>query len=214
MKYFSIILNIILTIAVIVLFVLHFSSPVDPERSEGYNADSLSMPADFKVAYVMEDSLLSNYSYFKELADGLEKQRQDMENDYTMKAQGLQKEIEGFQRTAGNMTMNQARAVEEDLVRKRQNLMLLQEKMGQDLMKAEADVNGKLYDKVTTFLEDYAQKNGYVLILNLKRGNAVLFGHEGMDITKEVIKGLNDEFDGSVAKPNTRKAASDTTNAN
>ena len=137
-----------------------------------------------------------------------------MENDYTMKAQGLQKEFEGFQRTAGNMTMNQARAVEEDLMQKRQNLMLLQEKMGQDLLKAESEVNTELYNKVSAYLERYAKENGFALILNVKRGNAILYGDQGMDITDVIVKGLNEEHNSKGTTPQVPSTETDTTSAN
>ena len=202
-----------MTVAIVVLYILFFTKPEETGLYSGSKSDSLAAPSDITIAYIVEDSLLSNYDYFHELAGGLEKKRKDMENDYTLKAEGLQREIESFQQTAGNMTMNQARAVEDDLVKKRQNLMLLQEKMGQDLMKAEADVNMKLYDKVSAYLADYAKENGYTLILNLKRGNAVMYGHQGMDVTASIIKGLNEAYN----SPNktTKKAveAADTTNS-
>ena len=214
MKYFSIILNFILAIAIIVLYVLFFSLPEDYKSSTDEDSTSIAMPMDIAIAYVLEDSLLSNYEYFQELAGDLNIKRQAMENDYTMKAQGLQKEFEGFQRTAGNMTMNQARAVEEDLMQKRQNLMLLQEKMGQDLLKAESEVNTQLYDKVSNYLENYAKANGFALILNVKRGNAILYGDKGMDITDIVLKGLNDEYNSTGITPQAPSATIDTTGTN
>jgi len=213
-KYFSIILNFILAIAIIVLYVLFFSLPGDRKASTDEDSTTIAMPTDISIAYVLEDSLLSNYEYFQELAGDLNKKRQAMENDYTMKAQGLQKEFEGFQRTAGNMTMNQARAVEEDLMQKRQNLMLLQEKMGQDLLKAESEVNTQLYDKVSNYLENYAKANGFALILNVKRGNAILYGDKGMDITDIVVKGLNDEYNSTGITPQAPSATTDTTGTN
>ena len=213
-KYFTIILNIILAIAIIVLYVLFLSLDKDHKVLADGDTEAVATPTDISIAYVLEDSLLSNYEYFKELAGDLDKKRQEMESDYTMKAQGLQKEFEGFQRTAGNMTMNQARAVEEDLLQKRQNLMLLQEKMGQDLMKAESEVNTQLYDKVSNFLENYARENGLALILNVKRGNAVLYGDKGMDVTDIVVKGLNDEYNSKGTSPQTPSVAADTTGTN
>ena len=213
-KYFSIILNFILAIAIIALYVLFFSLPGDRKASTDEDSTTIAMPTDISIAYVLEDSLLSNYEYFQELAGDLNKKRQAMENDYTMKAQGLQKEFEGFQRTAGNMTMNQARAVEEDLMQKRQNLMLLQEKMGQDLLKAESEVNTQLYDKVSNYLENYAKANGFALILNVKRGNAILYGDKGMDITDIVVKGLNDEYNSTGITPQAPSATTDTTGTN
>lgn len=213
MKYFSIILNVILAIAVIVLYVLYFSTPGEEKAVTRDASDSLKLPTEINIAYIMEDSLLTNYEFFKELAADLDKKRQNLENDYNMKAEGLQKEIEGFQRTAGNMTMNQARAVEEDLLRKRQNLMMLQESMAQDLMKSEADVNNKLYNKVTQYLDNYAKENDFALILNVKRGNAVLYGHKGMDITETILNGLNEDYKAS-SVPSKPVAASDSTKVN
>jgi outer membrane protein len=112
------------------------------------------------------------------------------------------------------MTMNQARAVEEDLLKKRQNLMLLQERMGQDLLKAEADVNMKLYDKVSSYLEEYAIQEGYSLIFNVKRGNAIMYGNEAMDITSIILKGLNEDYLSTQNKAPKPAAASDTTGVN
>ncbi len=214
MKYFSIILNFVLAIAIIVLYVLYFSMPKGKEISGTEKTDTLAMPVDIGIAYVLEDTLLSKYEYFQELAADLEEKRKAMENDYTMKAQGLQKEFEGFQRTAGNMTMNQARAVEEDLMQKRQNLMMLQEKMGQDLLRAEAEVNTQLYDKVSGYLEEYANENGFALILNVKRGNAILYGDKSMDITDIIVKGLNEEYNAGDAIPQVPAIESDTTSSN
>jgi outer membrane protein len=213
-KYFSIILNFVLAIAIIVLYVLFFSMPKGKEISETEKSDTLAMPTDITIAYVLEDTLLSHYEYFQELAADLDDKRKAMENDYTLKAQGLQKEFEGFQRTAGNMTMNQARAVEEDLMQKRQNLLLLQEKMGQDLLKAEAQVNTQLYVKVSGFLEKYAKENGFALILNVKRGNAVLYGDKGMDITDIIVKGLNDDYNSAGATSEVPSDKADTTASN
>ena len=188
--------------------------PSEKNATTAENSEALAMPTDITIAYVLEDSLLGNYEYFKELAADLEEKRKAMENDYTLKAQGLQKEFEGFQRTAGNMTMNQARAVEEDLMQKRQNLILLQEKMGQDLLKAEAEVNSQLYDKVSNYLEKYAKENGFALILNVKRGNAVLYGHEGMNITDIIVKGLNDEHNSAGTPSQVPTAAADSAATN
>jgi outer membrane protein len=214
-KYFSIILNLFLLAAVIILFVLHFSSnKTTPDNAAVQAADS-TMPEKVAIVYINEDSLLENYAYFKELAANLDEKRKSLESDYTSKAQGLQTEINNFQRNAGNMTMSQARAVEEDLMRKQQNLLRYQETLTQDMMKEEAEVNRKLYERVSDYLKDYALKNGYTVVLNYKPGSVLLYGHEAMDVTKEVVKGLNDAFDetknaGTSKKPDA-KAKNDTT---
>ncbi|MBS0000698.1 MAG: OmpH family outer membrane protein [Cyclobacteriaceae bacterium] len=215
MKYFSIVLNLVLLAAVIILFVLHFSgnkpSSADPEIL----ASDTTMPEKISIVYINEDSLLENYVYFKELAASLESKRKNLETDYTSKAQGLQTEIANFQQNAGNMTMSQARAVEEDLVRKQQNLMRYQETLAQDMMKEESDVNLKLFQKVSEYVEGYAMDNGYTVVLNYKPGSVLLYGHQAMDVTEEVVDGLNAAYEESkntaTAKKPAEKAKTDTT---
>jgi outer membrane protein len=216
-KYFSIILNLILLTAVVVLFILFFSEKNSSSAgpgAEGMASDTI-MPGKVSIVYINEDSLLENYAYFKELAANLESKRKNLETDYTSKAQGLQTEISNFQRNAGNMTMSQARAVEEDLVRKQQNLMRYQETLAQDMMKEETDVNQKLYQKVTEYVSGYARENGYTVVLNYKPGSVLLYGHKGMDVTGKVVDGLNKAYKESkntaTAKKPAEKTAADTT---
>ncbi len=218
MKYFSIILNLIVLVAVIVLFVLHFSDNKAVTSDPVMQVSDTIMPEKVVIVYINEDSLLENYEYFKELAANLEKKRKNLESDYTSKAQGLQTEISNYQRNARNMTMSQAQAVEEDLVRKQQNLLRYQETLSQDMMKEEAEVNKQLYERVSDYLKDYAQENGYTVVLNYKPGSVLLYGHQAMDVTKDVVQGLNEAFQDSknagTPKKESPTPASDTTSVN
>lgn len=202
MKNFSIVINVVLAIAVIGLYILHFSGGSQSEKEmTGADTSVVERPSEMIVAYIVEDSLLGNYQFFLDQAEKLEKKRLNLENDYTNKAQGLQTEINNFQRNAGNMTISQARAVEEDLMRKQQNLMRYQETLGQDLMKEEASVNNDLYERVSNFLKNYAVENNYTMVFNFRRGSAVLYGHQGLDVTKEVLDGLNKEYAATKINP-------------
>ena len=53
----------------------------------------------------------------------------------------------------------------------------------------------KLYDKVADYLKGYAKEKGYKMVLTYSKGNsAILFADESLDVTKEVIKGLNEAY--------------------
>jgi len=92
------------------------------------------------------------------------------------------------------MTINQARAIEEDLMRKQQNLMKYQETLTQDLMQEENRLNQLLYDRVSGFLKGYAAENNYRIVFTFRRGNALMYAEDGMDITREVIIKLNEAY--------------------
>jgi outer membrane protein len=213
-KNLSIVLNVILAIAVIVLYVLHFTgqSSVD----DANQSTQSTTPTNLSVAYVNSDSLLSNYDYFKDLEQQFTEKRDKLNAEYQNRAEGLQKEISNFQTTAGNMTISQARAVEEDLRKKQQNLMMYQEQLGQQLMQEEASMNSDLYDKVSEYLQDYGKNKNLQIVLTYTKGSGVLYANDSLDITKEVIVGLNEAYniekDAPTKAAETPKADSTSTN--
>ena len=62
------------------------------------------------------------------------------------------------------------------------------------MVDAQNKINDQLYDHVTSFLKDYAESNGYKIILNLKRGSGMLYGVNALNVTDDVIKGLNEKY--------------------
>jgi len=92
------------------------------------------------------------------------------------------------------MTISQARAVEEDLRKKQQNLMMYQEQLGQQLMQEEAGMNSDLYDKVSDYLQKHGKSQNLQIVLTYTKGSGVLYANDSLDITKEVIVGLNDAY--------------------
>lgn len=187
----SIALNVILLLAVGVLYVLHFSG--DSDNHEAVEEVSAT-PADLSIAYVNSDSLLKNYDFFKDLEKQLIAKRDKLNAEYQNRAEGLQKEFQNFQATAPNMTIAQGRAVEEDLRKKQQNLMMYQEQLGQQLMQEEAKMNSDLYDKVSEYLHEYGLTKDLQIVLTYTKGSGVLYANEGLDITDQVIVGLNKDY--------------------
>jgi outer membrane protein len=189
MKHISLVLNIVLLIAVVALYVLHFS---DRNIVQQENAEQrISEGSDIEFAYINYDSLVSNYELVKELTGQLESTRTKLEAEYENRAKGLQAQFQTYQATANNMTRGQIAAAEEDLMKKEQNLRQYQERLSMQLMQEEAKVQDQVYTAVADFIKDYAKKNNLQLVLTYQRGSGVWFAEEGLDITKDVIEGLN-----------------------
>lgn len=203
MKNISNVLIAVLFVAVAVLYFFYFHD----RKPSGEQAAGDTIVAGLDagaIAYVNSDSLLKNYEYFQEIQQKLIGKRDQLQKEYQSRAQGLQKEIATFQNTAGNMTMSQAQAVQEDLKRKQQNLMMYQDQLSQQLMKEENDMNSELYDKVANYLKQYGNDKGLLLVLTYSKGSGVLYANDTLDITNEVILGLNDEY--KIKKADDKKA--------
>ena len=188
MKNLSLILNGILIIAVAFLYYDEFADSDNPE--EAVNNNELSLE-NLSIAYVNSDTLLTNYNYYEEVSNKLDEKRLQLQQEYTRRAEGLQKQIEDYQRTMTNLTIAQARAVEEDLGRKRQNLLQYQETISQELMREEAAITQELYEKVSSFLKTYGDSNNLQVVLTYSAGSGLLYANDALNITDQVISGLN-----------------------
>jgi outer membrane protein len=190
MKNLSLILNIVLLVAVVYLYVLHFSNGKVPSTSSFSDTSAV----DLKVAYINSDSVLKHYDYLKINRDQLEAKTKKMDQDLRNRTAGLQNEISAYQRNVSSMTLGQARATEEDLGKKQQNLQLYQQSLQQQLMQEESKLNKELYERITAFLKKYGQEKGLQVVLKFDPTSDVLYGRENLDITPDVIKGLNEDF--------------------
>jgi outer membrane protein len=194
MKNASLVLNVVLLVAVVVLYVLHFSSGKPANSVSGGGSAS-----DIKVAYISEDSVLKYYDFFKVNREKLEGKQKQLEQQFASRQSSLQREVQSFQATANNLTIGQARALEADLQQKGQNLQLYQQSLSQEMMAEEAKVGQEIYNKIAKYLKEYSNQKGYAVILKYDRGSDVLYAGDSLDITKEVIAGLNESWKAEAA---------------
>ncbi|MCE2733024.1 MAG: OmpH family outer membrane protein [Flammeovirgaceae bacterium] len=191
MKNLSIGLNVAQLIAVAVLYYLHFASPSSKTNSAGNNGVLLQ---DAKIAFINADSVLKYYSFLEVNKKALEAKGSKLEQDFRDRAQSLQNDVNQYQRTVNNMTFGQAKAAEEDLAKKQQNLQMYQQRLQQELAIEEGKLNRELYERITKFLKGYASQNNLQVVLKYDPTSDVLFGGETLDITQAVIDGLNTEY--------------------
>jgi len=190
MKNLSLILNAVLLVAVGVLFYLHFSN----QKPGSTGSPSAVNASDLKIAYINSDSVLKHYDYLKANKVQMEAKTKKIEQEYRNRAQGLQNEITAYQRNVSNMTLGQVKAVEEDLGKKQQNLQMYQQSLSQQLMEEEGKLNKELYDRITAYLKKYGSEKGLQVVLKYDPTSDVLYVGEALDISPDVIEGLNKEY--------------------
>ena len=147
------------------------------------------------IVYVNSDSLLNNYEYFKEIKAKFEGKSKTAEADLKDKSGAFQREVAAYQQAANGLSADQRAQTEQRLARKQQELQVYQQNAGSALQNEEAAENEKLYNKVAEYLKGHAKEKGYKMVLTYSKGNsAILFADESLDVTKEVIKGLNEAY--------------------
>ncbi|TRX70860.1 OmpH family outer membrane protein [Carboxylicivirga sp. M1479] len=193
MKQLSTVLNGVLLVAVIILFVLHFSNS---GNSQAKNiADTTVQGGEvFPVAYINTDSLLLNYSFAKEVNEQLMGKEEASRADFNEKAKVFQQDAVEFQRKVQNngfLSMERAQKEQERLAKAEQDLQQLNQQLTNELMKEQDKLNRQLRDTLMNYLDEYAKVNPYKVILSNTLGDNVLYGADGVDITNEIVEVLN-----------------------
>lgn len=197
MKKASLIYQVIVGIAIIVLFVLHFSSNKTSDVSNPLSliTDSTAVIGEGALTvYVNGDSLLEKYEYFKKAKKDFEIKSTRTENEIKSRQSTLEREFATYQQTAAGMTTEQRAKMEETLMRKEQSLREFSEDAALKFQEEQNKFNEQLFDKVASFLKEYCKDKNYKIVLNYTKGTTILYADESLDITEEVLAGLNEEF--------------------
>ena len=149
-----------------------------------------------KIAFVDIDSLLTNYEFSVTINKEMLRKEENMRLTLSEKARDLQQDIDEFQRKIeNNVFATQARAEEEQnrILKKRESYEKLSERLASELAAETQKNNIILHDSIDSFLKEYNATQGYDLIIS-RVGDNLLYANEALDITNEVIKGLNDRY--------------------
>ena len=163
-------------------------------------SQTATAPAETKIAYVEVDSIMTQYTFAKEMTDELQKKSQNIQNTINQKGQNLQNAAAKFQADIQNnkYTQQQAEAVQAGLQKQNADLQGLQQRLSTEFQAETEKFNKALADSLEHFLAVYNKDKKYAMIVN-KAG--LLYGDKAYDITKEVIAGLNKAYKGKSATP-------------
>ncbi|MCH7400228.1 OmpH family outer membrane protein [Belliella kenyensis] len=149
---------------------------------------------DLKIAYILTDSVIANFDLFKDKSGQITEKGKKFESELGSRARGFEQEVANFEQSAGTMTPNQARAKQEDLMKKERNLVTYRDNLMQELQSDEAQLYSDVIDKIQEFLTEYAEENDLEMILSYTRGGAVWYSKKSLDITEKVTAGLNAKY--------------------
>lgn len=203
MKNLSLLLNVVLLVAVGILYYLHFSNANNMTNSEsledkieGKIEDSIAGEG-LRVLHVNTDSVWNNFDFVKEMEDELIVEKTRIEGQFRSKVQKLEKDMIDFQRKAekGLINIEEAQIQERDLMQRQQNLMEEKDELSFRLMNKEKEYNEKIQEAIYDYLIKNNDEIPYDYILGFSPGSgALLFANKKLDITEKVTKGLNESY--------------------
>lgn len=195
--------NIILLLGLIALYILHFTGIGTPSKhNPNAAAPVIAKDGVLKVAYVDSDTLLAKYQYAIDLQEELNKYKDAQERNYQQQMTNFQKDYQNFIQTGETMTLSQQQAKEAELKQRAEKLSTLEAELTNKVMEKQMNSNIELLNRIFAFVREYNADNQQFDIILRKTfvDSPTLYMDSAMDITDEIIQGLNDEYKSVKAK--------------
>jgi len=197
-KNILLIVNAALVVAVIALYVLHFCCGNDNgSKLQPIVKSGETVAVEGSVVYIQIDSLVQGYDMFHDLKVELEKKAGKIKKDLDNKGSAFEFKVKDFQEKVqkGLITRSQAEQQQNQLEQEQANLQQYAQRVQMEMAEEEAVMLRRIFDAIQTFLTEYNRVHNYSLILSTSGNtNLVLQGAPELDITKDVLSGLNARY--------------------
>lgn len=198
-NYTNYIVSGVLAIAIIVLFVLFFSSKSSSgeanKKSQNYslNDSSITLP----IAYVNVDTLLMNYNFAKDLNESLLRKEESTRATLNQRQNQINSAAQEFERKLRNnafLSNERAQQEQERILKMDQEYQQLAERLSQDFMLEQQKLNQQMEDSIKASLIEYNKIKNYDIIFSNISTTTLLFAKDKYDITDDVVQYLNSKY--------------------
>ena len=192
MKNFTPVLNIVLSIAVAVLFYLHFATC--KQCSSQSKASAVARQGKgFKIAYFEMDSLQSNFDYYKEVAKELGNSEQQKRNELAAKKDAYAAKIKEYQAKGQSMSQAEIASAQQDIAQRERDYQQDEQAKSQEMQEESFKKLQDVKKRIEEYLKEYNKDNTYSFIIS-NSADLLYYKDSTYNITNDLIKGLNEQY--------------------
>jgi outer membrane protein len=206
MKRLPLILSIVSLAGVIAIGILYYidkgTAATAKEKSAKYEAGSFDISSN-SIAYINIDTVVNNFDFYHDLKQKFENKYKTSEAELASKERAYKKEVEDYQYKVqrGLVTRADAEQLEQHILNEQQNLMSLQENLRMELAEEEQVMLRQVLNSITVYLEELQAEYKYQFVFGTTTiGGNVLYADKNLDITSQVVKGLNEKYRKELSK--------------
>jgi len=196
MKIANIVTNVVLAVAVVVLFVLHFTGGEKSEQPKSVAAAGLANPGDISIAYFNMDSVMNNWDLYFSYQQELAQSQSELEAEFAGKTEAFYQRVQDAQYKIQRqlVTRSEAEQLQQQLGTEEQELMALQNQYAAELQEEGLVKNRKMMDMIERYVTTLSAEQGYSYVYSYQFGGNLIYGAKPYDITSQVVAGLNKTY--------------------
>ena len=169
------VLNLLLLVGLVGIYYFHFS-----QKEE--------------LRFIKTNQLISQYKGAQAATQAFQqKSAQWRANIDTLNAE-LQRTIAQHDASKESLSAQERKWSEEEIQSKKGQLMKYQQGIQRKIQEEDQKLSQQVLQQVNSYIEKYGEKRGYRIILAATEVGNVVYAAEGIDITQEILAGLNSSY--------------------
>tara|TARA_R110002050_G_scaffold102774_1_gene211583 strand:- start:18741 stop:19370 length:630 start_codon:yes stop_codon:yes gene_type:complete len=174
----------------------------NPESTEGSQEQIKTKPVEapaaakkmMTVVMVNSDTLMSQYAYAEVLRDQLTTATLKYEGILRQKESKLRADAAKLQSEAASLSQFEGQNRQRKLYEAQDQLQQTQEEYSRKLMEMEQGFNRDIHNAINEYLGRYCADKPYEMVLSNSDLGIIRWADKSLDITNEVLSGLNQEY--------------------
>jgi len=148
------------------------------------------------VVYVDSSKLLNQYKGMEAARAAYQQKASAWKANIDTLANEVQQQIFKYEKESKSLTAKE-RQLSQELIRSKQKQFAdYQQAMNTQAQQEDAKMTQEVVTQINAYLKKYGEANGYKIILAATQYGNLAYADEGLDITDEVLAGLNKEYSG------------------
>ena len=195
MKNTSLILSIISLVAVVAFGIVSLTKGGKASaQAEGEAVAAVACEG--AIVYIDLDRILMEYDMANDLRSVVETKVQNIQAEVNRRGTKLEKDVKSFQEKMekGLMTRSVAEVQSQKLQKQELEFNNYAAQKQQEIQEEQVVMMNQLGDAIKTFLDKYNEEKQYAMILTNQGGAPVIAGDAALNITDDVLAGLNEEY--------------------
>jgi len=146
--------------------------------------------------YVDVNKLIDGYKRTKIVRTEFEVKAKTLNANVDSLMTDWQNELKIYEKERSGMSEKELELKQEVLGNKQQQINNYQQAIQKQIQEEDKKATQTVVNDINDYVKEYGENNGYKLIFGASGSGNIMYASEGADLTDDILKGLNKEFDG------------------
>jgi outer membrane protein len=149
-----------------------------------------------KIVYVDSTKLLNEYKGMQDARKAYQQKTSVWKANIDTLSIEVEDAIKKYEKESAKLTVKERKLSEELIRMKQKQLMEYQQAMNNQAQQEDQKMTGDVLTQVNAYLKKYGEEKGYEIVMAATQYGNIAYADESLDITKEVLEGLNKQYSG------------------